>query len=42
MLLLYFKSVSKIKAASPALLSEIIGAKKAAILQAAFNHSEEQ
>ena len=37
MLLLYFKSVNKIKAASPELLSEIIGAKKAAILVAAFN-----
>jgi ERCC4-type nuclease len=37
MLLLYFKSVNKIKAASPALLTEIIGAKKAAILVAAFN-----
>jgi excinuclease ABC subunit C len=37
MLLLYFKSVNKIKAASPELLTEIIGAKKAAILVAAFN-----
>ena len=37
MLLLYFKSVNKIKAASPELLAEIIGAKKAAILVAAFN-----
>ena len=42
MLLLYFKSVSKIKAASPALLTEIIGAKKAAILVAAFHNVEEQ
>lgn len=37
MLLLYFKSVNKIKAASPELLTEIIGAKKAAILVAAFD-----
>jgi excinuclease ABC subunit C len=37
MLLLYFKSINKIKAASPELLTEIIGAKKAAILVAAFN-----
>ncbi len=37
MLLLYFKSVNKIKAASTELLTEIIGAKKAAILVAAFN-----
>lgn len=36
-LLLYFKSVTKIKDASPALLTEIIGAKKAAILLAALN-----
>ncbi|MGI9139054.1 MAG: excinuclease ABC subunit UvrC [Sediminibacterium sp.] len=39
MLLLYFKSIQKIKAASPALLTEIIGAKKAAILVAALNKS---
>jgi excinuclease ABC subunit C len=37
MLLLYFKSMQKIKAASPELLAEIIGNKKAAILVAAFN-----
>lgn len=37
MLLIYFKSINKIKAASPELLTEIIGAKKTAILVAALN-----